>query len=49
MKAPDKTDNRSTVGGPAHQDGPPANEFTAKLAGDTGTGCGHALQYQQGA
>ncbi|SDA19582.1 catalase [Nitrosospira sp. Nsp18] len=33
MKAPDKTDNCSTVGGPAHQDGTPANDFTAKLAG----------------
>lgn len=25
-------DNRSTIGGPAHQEGIPANEFTAKLA-----------------
>jgi catalase len=25
-------DNRSTIGGPAHQEGTPANEFTAKLA-----------------
>ena len=33
MKTPGKTDNRSTVGGPAHQDGAPANDFTAKLAG----------------
>lgn len=28
----DKNDNRSTVGGPAHPKGKPANEFTAKLA-----------------
>ncbi|SFN38066.1 catalase [Nitrosospira briensis] len=33
MKAADDVDNRSTVGGPSRQEGTPANEFTAKLAG----------------
>ncbi len=49
MKAPDKTDNRSTIGGPANQKGTPANDFTAKLAAHAGTGCGDAIQHQQGA
>jgi catalase len=33
MKAADDVDNRSTVGGPSGQEGTPANDFTAKLAG----------------
>jgi catalase len=32
MEPANETDNRSTVSGPSHQDGAPANEFTAKLA-----------------
>ncbi|MBA4143744.1 MAG: catalase [Nitrosospira sp.] len=32
MEKINDTDNRSTVGGPSHQEGEPANEFTAKLA-----------------
>lgn len=31
-KATGKTGNRSTVGGPAHQDGAPEDDSTAKLA-----------------